>query len=87
MQWNYVFLIFVVCLIATLTIKILVSNNLCQMAHTIEFIATLSAIVFCLRNMYPYFVLGVLIFFMYRTLLRIIGDCIDAVKSNKDKSE
>lgn len=87
MQWNYVVLIFVVGLIAALTIKILVSYNLCQMVHTIEFIAVFSAIVFCLRNIYPYFVLGVLIFFMYRTVLRIVGDCIDAVKENKVKKD
>lgn len=87
MQWNYVVLIFVVGLAVAFTIKILVYNNLCQMVHTIEFIAAFSAIVFCLRNMCPYFVLSVLIFFMYRTLLRIIGDCIYAVMSNKDKSE
>ena len=87
MQWNYVVIIFVVDLIAALTIKILAGNNLCQMVHTIEFIAVFSAIVFCLRNVYPYFVLGVLIFFMYRTLLRIIGDCIDAVKENKVKKD
>ena len=87
MQWNYVVVIFVICFIFACTVKVLVNNNLNQMVHTIEFIAAFSAIVFCLRNIYPYFVLSVLIFFMYRTVLRIAGDCIDAVRSNKDKNE
>lgn len=84
MQWNYVFLLFILGLVVSIIIKFLVSNNMCQMVHTIEFIAALLAIVFCLRNIYPYFVLAVLIFFMYRTMIRIVGDCVTAFKENKE---
>lgn len=85
MQCEYVILIFILCLILSITIKMLVNSNMCQIVHTIEFISAFTAIVFHLKDTNKYFVLAVLIFFMYRTIIRIIGDCMVALKENKEK--
>ena len=83
MESNYIVGALVICLIFSIIAMAMVNNGMHQTVHSIECVAIVCAVIFHIFNEKPYFILYVLFYFSYRTVFRVIGDCISGYQNSK----
>ena len=87
MSWNYIILIFICCFVFSIIAYVMSNNHMHQIVHTTELIFSLIAIVFYMKHIDNVFVFSCLVFFLWRTFIRLVDDCVVATKKENKKGE
>lgn len=83
MQWQYIVLIFIFYAVVAIIAKWLINNKMTQMVLTAELIFLIISIILFIQNKSDYLVLSALVYYIYRSAMRLIINILNTLSKDK----